>query len=98
MMEIDRMLTISTAHISPKTRALLDEPQDIEVLDKAVVYKKGEYGWFIYPTEHAGTHPLPADLQACIDFTKAHGCSVLCLDRDGYEIPDLPVYDDEEEA
>ena len=70
MMEIDRMLTISTAHISPKTRALLDEPQDIEILDKAVVYNKGEYGWFIYPTEHAGTHPLPADLQACINFAK----------------------------
>lgn len=98
MLEIDRMLTISTAHISPSTRKHLDDPEwCADDLCGAVIYPKGEYGWFVYPVNNDLDETMPTDLQACINFAKANNCSVLCLDRDGYEVSDLPVYSDDEE-
>ena len=88
MLEIDRMLTISTAHISPSTRKHLDDPEwCADDLCGAVVY----------PVNNDLDGTMPADLQACINFAKTNNCSVLCLDRDGYEVSDLPVYSDDEE-
>lgn len=94
-MDITRMLTLSTAHITPDTRFILDHVDEhSDELDKIVVYPKDEYGWFIYIMEEMGAHALPADLQACIDLAKEHHCTMLCLDRDGDILEDLAVYDD----
>lgn len=47
--EMSRMLTISSGHLTPKTRAKLDEEvaHPFDELGLAV-YHKGPYGWYVY--------------------------------------------------
>ena len=87
-MEIHKMMVMSTGHISKETATLLD-------LDKAgiVVYKKGEYGWFLVVTDwQDAEEPIPIDLEKCLAYAELHGCAWLCLDCDGPMLPDLPQY------
>lgn len=98
MLEIARMLTISTAHISKETADLLagNYPMKlVPVWEMSVgIYGKEEYGWYIYfsPAEHI--HPsMPEDLAACLRLARQQQCSVLCLDSDGDVVEGLPVYD-----
>lgn len=85
--DIQKMMTLSTAHISSKTGEYLDGNSSL------VVYPKNEYGWFVFtgysPEE---MEEIPDDLKACIMYSSEHGCDWLCLDGDGPEIKDLPVY------
>ena len=46
-MEISKVLTLSTAHISQKSAELLDKETEKPTLDLPV-YNKSNYGWFIY--------------------------------------------------
>lgn len=93
-MEISKMLTVSTAHISKETAELLEnETKDL------VVYKKENYGWFIHVLSLDWENDLedylniPYDLKNILCFTINNGCEWLCLDRDGEIINDLNVYD-----
>lgn len=107
MLEIDKMLTLSTAHITPHTGGLLDEylrrrehefDGDIEQnFDGCSVYPKADYGWFIY-VDDAKDDPavfdkLPADFAYLVDYALSHDCKWLCLDRDGDVVDDLISYD-----
>lgn len=85
-LEICKMLTLSTAHISKKTASILKSNSPV------VSYEKGRYGWFIYFGESDQEH-LPEDLARVIGFTRSCGCDWLCLDRDGEIATDLLVYD-----
>lgn len=91
-LEIAQMLTLSTAHIKEETADFLDN-EDYAL----VVYPKSEYGWFILADLDSLSEEelslIPNDLMAVIQFAKENGCSWLCLDRDGSEIEQLPVYD-----
>jgi hypothetical protein len=107
MLEIDRMLTLSTAHVNPHTGGLIDEylrrreieyDGDIEQnFDGLSVYPKADYGWFIYigdaKDDAAIFAKLPADLQNVIEFTLDQDCLWLCLDRDGEATDGLPTFD-----
>lgn len=89
-MEISKMLTISTAHITEITAELLDDG----VKDLAI-YKKADYGWFIFiPSSDviASLHIVLPDLIDLLAFAKDLGCEWLCLDRDGEELNYFRTY------
>lgn len=88
---IDKMMTLSTAHISEETAYLLDDELTVTKWG-LIAYEKSAYGWFI----NLGFDELfnvPLDLLHCINYALENGCSWLCLDRDGDEADDLPTYD-----
>lgn len=93
--EIDKMLTLSTAHISETTSELLEK----DVLDgyfkNISCYKKGDLGFFVYllnPDEPLD-QTIPSDLYACMQYADDLGCTVLCFDRDGDIMSDLKTYE-----
>lgn len=91
MLEIQKMITLSTAHITEQTAKLLDkEPEENNMAIS--VYKKSEYGWFL-PIESISYDTVPfQDLKKVIEFAKDHGCSWLCLDCDGPMLEYLDTY------
>ena len=92
-MEISKMLTLSTAHITEGTAQLLQETPDTDVLG-IPVYEKSEYGWFIYLSSIPDVifSHLPKDLQDILSLAKDVGCDVVCLDCDGPALSYLEVY------
>lgn len=89
-MEINKMLTVSTGHISKETAELLDKDN----IYGLVVYQKDEYGWFIFLSEEDDYYAgIPDELLKLIKFAKDLGCSWLCLDRDGDVLEYLEVFD-----
>ena len=94
-MEIDRIITISSAHVSRETYEWLTEEadkQDAQI--PVVVYAKSAYGFFIYiPKDIRSKHKdIPADLLDCVLFADRNDCRWLCLDRDGEMSDDLITY------
>lgn len=87
-MEISKMLTISTAHITERTGKLLDE----EILGLCV-YKKLDYGWFIHLLDDLDKIEIPEDLRKCLSLAQSLGCEWLCLDCDGEVLDFLDVYE-----
>ena len=88
-MEISKMLTVSTAHITQETSELLDN-------DKLsiVVYPKSEYGWFILVCDwDEYENELPKDLKKFLMLAEDQGCNWLCLDCDGEVLGFLDVYE-----
>lgn len=94
-MEISKMLTISTAHITEETNKILENPHNTLPL---VTYNKDGYGWFVYIPEKDFAHDvkiikkLPDDLAILFMFARCHEINIICLDSDGDEINNLPVY------
>lgn len=101
--EITKMLTLSTAHITKETDQKLEFEYDLileadEKMNGIVVYRKEEYGWFIFISEELvfdedGCKNFPEDLIACLKLAISLDCQWLCLDRDGEVIPDLKTFD-----
>lgn len=92
-LDIAKILTLSTAHITPETATALDNEPNTNQFGLSV-YAKADYGWFIYigsTIDEAFDH-LPEDLKACIAFTKEQDCEWLCLDADGEEVDELKTY------
>lgn len=96
-LEIEKMIVISTAHIKKKTADILETAAlDLDVLGSITVYLKEGLGYYIYfNPEHLDE--IPNDLRKCIEFAVKNGCTVLCLERDGQIVDDLPEYDWEED-
>lgn len=103
-MELTTMLTISTAHIRQETAQLLAlESEKNDNIELPVVYKKGDFGYFIHVDEDylveddegvmiPAYAEVPDDLHACILLALENHCGWLCIDRDGSEV-DLPTYE-----
>lgn len=99
-MEISRMLTLSTSHITQKTAEELEQrPAQFNSFwsawDHLAIYDKGSYGWWILVSEleYAELNQLPEDLAACCRFAKQNDCDWLCLDCDGPVEEYLPTYE-----
>lgn len=96
-MEITKMLTVSTAHISEGTAKLLDKEVEADSLG-INVYRKGEYGWFIGVSAdlsqclNSCENEVPDELEKLIIFAADLGCDMLCIDRDGEVLPYFEVY------
>ena len=80
-------LDVSTGHLSPATRAMLDETP-LEALPGTAL--RGAYGWII----HAGFAAWPEDVAAAIALAHAQCCDYVMFDRDGMQHPDLPWFED----
>jgi hypothetical protein len=94
-LEISKMLTISTAHITPETYdgivcAYFDG--DDEYITYPFYLKDG-YGWFICTDENYANESNPECIKDCMKFAREHGCDWLCLDSDGPIVDGLPVYE-----
>lgn len=97
MLEINKVLTISSAYISSATAALLDADafNSLCVFDKSNHYHY--YGWYIYcDTYIPDDEDIPEDLVTCIEYALKNDCGILCLDCDGAVVEDLPVFEEEE--
>ena len=94
--EIDKMLTLSTAHITENTATLLANniKKDNPYLKNIAVYPKGDYGYFIYMIDEISENDirLPADLRTCLQYALDLKCTMLCFDRDGDIMSDLKEY------
>ena len=102
-LEIGKLLTISTAHISRETADLLElAVKDDTDLSLPVVFTKGEYGYVVHISEElTGDRnadlnlysDTPEDLYKCQKLAVENGCDWLVLDRDGDIADGLPVYE-----
>lgn len=94
-MTIERVLTVSTAHISAET----DEKLCNGDMDEAgmTVYEKGDFGYWIFVDPVAEVfwfkNEIPDDLMQCIKLAQSMDCSWLCLDCDADILPELPTYE-----
>lgn len=93
-------LTVSTAHVSNKTIKLINQDQEgasVPELEGFVIYRKTLYnevvGWFLYIDHNADAAPWPEDLFAIADLAKKHDADLVCLDRDGPIVEDLPFFE-----
>ena len=95
MLDIQKILTISTSHIKPETSFKLANNHKTSEIP-VTVYSKGDFGWFIYFSKNPAKNPdiknIPEDLALCINIAIENGCSVLCLDCDGQIIENMPTY------
>lgn len=79
---IGKYLDISTLHIKEST------------LDNSIYYTLANYdtgALFWVPDEY--DDDTPADLKIVFDYAKLHACSLIRFDADGFEFPELPIYD-----
>lgn len=99
-LEINKMLTISIGHISDETdkRIMKGVGKNINAPLDLCIFPKGDYGYFIFIDEkfykeyHSELN-VPDDLDQCIRFAIDNDCAWLCLDCDGIEVNELPIYD-----
>lgn len=95
-LEIDKMLTISSLHVSADTKDLLDQAADDNEEDPMPpVYEKQGYGWLVAcdPDNEETWDNYPADLVQCMKLTRDNGCFWLCLDADGPRVETLEFFD-----
>lgn len=93
MLDIQKMLTVSTSHICERTYNLLKvEPNENNLC--LSVYEKADFGFYIPITNQIEMEHLPEDLKRLIQLTKDLNCDVLCLDCDAEIIRYLPTYDE----
>lgn len=97
---IEKILTLSTAHVTADTAAQLDDRQH-QMLGIApfICFQKDDYGWFVHvPTvpEVTWHGQIPPDLNACMAMARAEGCTWLMFDCDADPVEGLPTYDGED--
>lgn len=97
MTEINKMITLSTGHLSQHTRSLMSgssaenakntTPEQKELLDNIPVYPKlinqNCIGWFVYIPKEYDTKEIPSDLLSCIKYAEDNGINIICFDNDG---------------
>ena len=97
--ELEKVLTISTGHVTEATATLLDANEAAGT----VSYTKDEYGWLVYVPMNMPEKPhvddeddpigqRPADIHTCMLFACKLGCTWLMLDKDATLIDELPAY------
>ena len=102
MLEISKMLTLSTDHLMDSTIIILEDMcESGEGFGQFSVYPKEEFGWFIYPAvnkfqfKEEQMSSLPEDLTACFALARDLGIDILCFDCDVEEVEYLPKYEEE---
>lgn len=95
-LQLDTMLTLSIAHISPYVNGVLHSMADNdEGFDGFVVYLKDNVGFFLYPNE-TGTFPesesFPKCLRDIFKLANSVNATIICLDSDGRTVEGLMAY------
>ena len=94
MLKIEKIITLSTAHITLETEKKLSKEPYTNNMQLAV-YDKAEYGFFIFIPNNYNVNDnanIPNDLKKCMKIAIKNECNWLCLDCDGQEIEDLEKY------
>jgi hypothetical protein len=88
-MEIERMLVLSTRHLTEHTC------NTILPVWTGPAWEKTEYGWFVYANIEDISAEPPEDLRQCIRYAQNPGvsCDWIMFDRDGPTVDELPTYD-----
>ena len=94
-MEICKMLTLSTAHITQETAKVLETHSSPWADYDLAIYDKDDFGWWIHLPDEEITelNNVPPDLVECIKLAEQNGCEWLCLDCDGEVVDCLPTYE-----
>ncbi len=92
-LEISKMITLSTAHISPDTLDKLDNGSSAV----PPCYKKDEFGYFVLSnkdvlSDYEDNEYFPKDLKQCVEFARVHDCDWIMFDGDAGEVEELDVY------
>lgn len=96
---MQRVLTLSGAHLCPDTWMWLDTHLQEENLHRAknmiaALLKGGatRYGWFVFcPTEDEAEVHLPGDLQDVMAHARKQGADFLLFDLNSIPLNDLPI-------
>lgn len=96
-LRIEKVLTLSTCHISEETARQLEKSLNGEYFPISV-YRKERYGWWLFIQkdrldEFAVSKYISDDLYECIQLAVGYGCEWLCLDCDGQEADNLQRYE-----
>lgn len=102
-LEIEKMLVISTAHVSPLTAGCLPKgPEDMTKSEEARMPEwwpifAREEGWLFYVPSKDADDPryqqAPFELIQAIRLAEDQGCSWLMLDRDGSRVDQLRTWE-----
>lgn len=92
-LEISKMLTVSTAHLTEDDAVYLARSCYFEAEDDLVVYAKGDYGWFVYIPYDLNEYNLSKNLKHIFTLAKIFECIWICFDEDGCVIEELNTYD-----
>lgn len=91
-LEISKMLTISTAHLTEDDAVYLDNACYFEADDDLIVYAKGYCGWFVYMPDDLNEYNLSKNLKHIFALAKIFDCVWICFDVDGCVIKELNTY------
>lgn len=92
LLEIRKILVLSTAHVTAETAILLNETDCQKWPLVGGPYS--EYGWFV--SAHDGDaldRETSPDLIAVIAYAKSKDCSMILFDRDADTVDELPTYE-----
>lgn len=92
MLLIRSFLDLSTAHLQPGDRQLLDHSADPACRDGLAVMT-GTYGWLVHAAEDRNCEELSDALWAIFEKARSLGCDYVMLDADAPIDPDLPVFE-----
>lgn len=99
-LEISKMLTVSTAHLTKEDVRYLElagstDYGDLTVYEKRFhsVYYESLYGWFVYVPDDLNEIDVSENLKHILAFAKSHECDWMCFDEDGCVIKELDTYD-----
>ncbi|WP_162742184.1 hypothetical protein [Nitratireductor sp. OM-1] len=88
--ETQKILAVSTAHVTEETAQRLDA-DDIEGV---TVFPKAGFGWWVHTTPHPDASAgIPQELRDAMNFAVGAGCDWLMLDRDATIIEELPHWE-----
>ncbi|WP_456305523.1 DUF5983 family protein [Endobacter medicaginis] len=88
---VRRFLDLSTAHLCPATRALLEQRPDL-------VSMSGRFGWLMHVPEDAdGCEDLAAcaELRPVYALARSKGCDFVLFDADAVADDRLELFDDD---
>jgi hypothetical protein len=89
-LEISRMLTVSTAHITGGDSDLLADPY------AGIVSYSTPYGWLVFTEimeDDCGFDPASPALKKILALAKDHGCEWVRFDESGPEIDGLETFE-----
>lgn len=95
MISIDKILSLSPAHITRDTAQLLHREYDCGNLN-LLVYQltagSEKIGLLVYFLPNMRTDHMPQDLRDCVHLAEDLGCTAVCFDRDAEIVPYLQQY------
>lgn len=86
-LEIDRMLTCCTSHVTVQDTKHLDDPSDM------LVSYPYEYGWIVFAGDNEMHENLSKEANALLALARKHGCEWLRLDQAGDTIEGFEVFE-----